>query len=702
MAARIFAAVGSFAMRPGTSRGIHIFSYEAEHGTFTKLGDYCREVNAGQRAYDAEKDVLYVTDETRDADGEPGSGGRILAFKPDHKTGTLKLIGERRTCGANPSYVLLEAGGDALLIPHHGTGNLVTKIRREKDGRFRPFADTEDTAVSLFPILPDGSPGEMEDAFFLPSPKETHEPQTGALPHLHNCIQSPDGRLIVICDKGQDIIHTCRFDRETRKLIPLASKEVETGSHPRYGIFHPTLPILYTNCENSAFLHVWKYDGESGELGKLQTAALLEDETAAASWRAEGASDLVLTADGRFLYAAMRGLNRIAVFSVLEDGAVSLLEDVDCQGKNPRGLCLSPDERYLFSMNRDSDCIAGFRIGEDGKLTAEGIKAECSFPGNLIFISYEEESEKPFHVRETKSQKWKQDILPLGKVMPEFPYAKLFRFRENVYSFFLKSFDGHGDPWIHLIAGPSRALLIDTGFGIGDLKAAVNRLIGDRELLVANTHPHIDHAYGNAQFDRVYVHKHALPYLALQNEHMWDPLCDENGKGIWRDFSAEDKIPFRVPEYIPCENHHIFDLGEGHEVEMIFLPGHNCAHCAFLDKKNRILFGGDTLLYVCGIAGVSAPGMPYAEYGTVEALKEELEKLVPRMGEFDCIFMSHMVLGAEKSLVSDLYKACCAVLEDPDSNEFVHEQKGRLNKVKTCGTAALEYRDETIYKNRRK
>ena len=61
---------------------------------------------------------------------------------------------------------------------------------------------------------------------------------------------------------------------------------------------------------------------------------------------------------------------------------------------------------------------------------------------------------------------------------------------------------------------------------------------------------------------------------------------------------------------------------------MIFLPGHNCAHCAFLDKKNRILFGGDTLLYVCGIAGVSAPGMPYAEYGTVEALKEELEKLV--------------------------------------------------------------------------
>ena len=46
--------------------------------------------------------------------------------------------------------------------------------------------------------------------------------------------------------------------------------------------------------------------------------------------------------------------------------------------------------------------------------------------------------------------------------------------------------------------------VIDTGFGIGDFKGLVRKLVGDKPLIVVNTHSHYDHAYGNCQFERCY------------------------------------------------------------------------------------------------------------------------------------------------------------------------------------------------------
>ncbi|MFQ9073117.1 MAG: hypothetical protein ACLR43_10615 [Faecalibacillus faecis] len=36
-------------------------------------------------------------------------------------------------------------------------------------------------------------------------------------------------------------------------------------------------------------------------------------------------------------------------------------------------------------------------------------------------------------------------------------------------------------------------MLIDTAFGLGDLKGLIHKLIGDKEIIVCNTHCHIDH-----------------------------------------------------------------------------------------------------------------------------------------------------------------------------------------------------------------
>ena len=63
------------------------------------------------------------------------------------------------------------------------------------------------------------------------------------------------------------------------------------------------------------------------------------------------------------------------------------------------------------------------------------------------------------------------------------PYAEVYRFRDNLYGIFSDNIDGKGDAWSYLILGPQKALLIDTSFGLGNLKGLVQELIGDRELL---------------------------------------------------------------------------------------------------------------------------------------------------------------------------------------------------------------------------
>ena len=53
---------------------------------------------------------------------------------------------------------------------------------------------------------------------------------------------------------------------------------------------------------------------------------------------------------------------------------------------------------------------------------------------------------------------------------------------------------------MYLVEGTEKAVLIDTGSGIGSLKACVEQLT-DKPVVVLVTHGHVDHAMGAAEFD---------------------------------------------------------------------------------------------------------------------------------------------------------------------------------------------------------
>ena len=55
-----------------------------------------------------------------------------------------------------------------------------------------------------------------------------------------------------------------------------------------------------------------------------------------------------------------------------------------------------------------------------------------------------------------------------------------------------------------LVIGSEYALVLDTCYGLGDLKTAI-RGITNLPLIVVNSHGHMDHSCGNYQFDEIYI-----------------------------------------------------------------------------------------------------------------------------------------------------------------------------------------------------
>ena len=288
----------------------------------------------------------------------------------------------------------------------------------------------------------------------------------------------------------------------------------------------------------------------------------------------------------------------------------------------------------------------------------------------------------------------------LKQFYPEInPYVEVYKFRDNMYCLYSESLDGAGDPWMYLIEGPEKCMLIDTGFGLGDLKGLIKHIVGDKEIIVVNTHSHYDHAYGNCQFERCYCHKNEVYRMEqINNAHIWDYLFDENGKPKWTEFEKNDLVEYKEYEIIGVDNNYMFDLGDGYKVEAILLPGHTPGQCAYYDHHNHTIFIGD----VTGV-GKFTPGEPYEKYCTVEALYNALKDLQPRFDEIEGVFPGHGMLDQSSLMLQYLLDAVEAIMKNPgnyDTKSVRVMGKGEKREVCTKNiyqSTCLRYREEQVY-----
>lgn len=287
------------------------------------------------------------------------------------------------------------------------------------------------------------------------------------------------------------------------------------------------------------------------------------------------------------------------------------------------------------------------------------------------------------------------------KVYPVNPYVEVYQFQKNIYGLLTESSDGMGDPWMYLIVGPQKAMLIDTGFGVGDLKSLCMELCEGKELIVVNTHGHPDHAYGNAQFDRVYCHEYNVRELEQQNEHTWDYLFedgDRSGRPIWAEFREEDIIPYKEYEIVGCPNGYTFDLGDGYEVELVHLGGHSAGSCGYLDKHSHSFFAGDDIINMrVGILGARADE-PHPEMCTVSALRNGLAELAKKIDEIDHVYSGHFVTDLENTAILNTLDACNAICEDPVGNSTYCKDgpKGKQYFRFVEGLGVISYQESSV------
>ena len=164
----------------------------------------------------------------------------------------------------------------------------------------------------------------------------------------------------------------------------------------------------------------------------------------------------------------------------------------------------------------------------------------------------------------------------------------------------------------YLIEGNDRSMLIDTGFGGGDLRALVESLT-DKPIFVLNTHADPDHVGGNGFFDSIYMHPSEYDYYLYGH-------------------------PERNPKLVPVWEGDVIDLGN-RKYEVVSIPGHTPGSIALLDRENRLIFAGDSLqrslIYMTG------RGRNLIAFG------EALKRLLKLSSSFDTIYTHHGSAPAE-------------------------------------------------------
>lgn len=147
--------------------------------------------------------------------------------------------------------------------------------------------------------------------------------------------------------------------------------------------------------------------------------------------------------------------------------------------------------------------------------------------------------------------------------------------------------DEHNIVNCYLVVGEERALLIDTGCGIGNLKSTVEQLTA-LPVDVVLSHYHCDHAGGVGWYENFFVHEsdRAFVYRVLSSRLAARATVGKNVKKS--DFA---KLPFK-PKSVTIRNGHVFELG-GRNLTVVHTPGHTRGSIVLLDDKHKIMFTGD-------------------------------------------------------------------------------------------------------------
>ncbi len=372
----ILAYVGTYSSpdgaegNPGRGRGIYLFQMDRETGALSERGIFPNDSNPSCLALDPSRTRLYSANETQTYLGAPT--GSVSAYSINRPNGHLTLLNTVSSGAAGPTYLSVHPSGKYVLVANYH-GGAVAVLPIGAGGELGAATDLKvDTGVP--------GPANARSA-----PRDSFAISGHDRPHAHMVQADPSGRFVLATDLALDRIFIWKFDLEHGTLAVNDPPWVALppGDGPRHFAFHPNGRWCYSLQEEGSTLVLFDYDAARGRLTARQTLSTLPQGFSGTNFT----SEVVVSPDGRFVYAANRLHDSIAWFSVGATGALRFAGEAWTRGDYPRSFNIDPSGDFLYSCNQRADAITSFRIHRaTGSLAFTGDYTTVGTPSIIIFL----------------------------------------------------------------------------------------------------------------------------------------------------------------------------------------------------------------------------------------------------------------------------------------------------------------------------
>ena len=284
----------------------------------------------------------------------------------------MKLLNTVRSGGAGPTYASIHPSGRFLLVANYFGGS-----------------------AAVLPILPGGGLGDATDVKsdvgnLGPAKAANAPPGSFAFSghdhaHAHMIRADSSGRFVLHVDLGRDQIFIWKFDEQKGVLTPNdpAAVSLPPGDGPRHFDFHPNGRWLYSVQEEGSNIVLFDYDAAKGGLASRQTISSLPGGFAGSNF----CSEILVSADGHYVYAGNRLHDSIGIFSVGNNGELTFAGEEWTRGNYPRSFNFDPTGEFLYSCNQRGDNIAAFRVDrKTGGLIFTGQYTPVGNPSIIVFL----------------------------------------------------------------------------------------------------------------------------------------------------------------------------------------------------------------------------------------------------------------------------------------------------------------------------
>lgn len=298
----------------------------------------------------------------------------VTSFEVNPTTGALSQIGQTGSGGEGPCYIAVEAEGRSAYVADYNGGSIATYL-----------------------VKPDGSLSEPVDRVDFHTPRFGHHGPIAArqdATHPHTAMLSPDNRFLIVSDLGNDDIVIFPVNPATAKLgAPNVIAARLPGTGPRHLAFHPNGRWVYGIDELANRVDQYLWNSTRGS-SLAEPVAILTDTDRSVSTLDAGfqgtstAAEIVVTADGNFVYGSNRGEDTLVVFAVdATNGNLTFVQRVSCGGKTPRHFTLDPSGKWLICGNQDSASVTVFAVNTgNGKLSGPVQTLPIESPMYTLFV----------------------------------------------------------------------------------------------------------------------------------------------------------------------------------------------------------------------------------------------------------------------------------------------------------------------------